>query len=114
MVGYSNIVSSNSARNLRVIIKLDYHISNVCKTPYFHLRNIGGISNVISNDACAQLIHSFVTVILYCMVFLITACIVYRKFKRRLQEFLFIYLGFHLFRQHCFTCTGYQLGTESR
>ena len=35
MVGDSNIVSSNSAHNLGVIfdkcIKLDYHISSVCK-----------------------------------------------------------------------------------
>ena len=42
MVGDSYIVSSNSARNLGVIfdkcIKLDYHISSVCKSTYFHLR----------------------------------------------------------------------------
>ena len=70
MVGDSNIVSSNSARNLGVIfdkcIKLDYHIS-VCKSMYFHLRNINGIRNILSNDAYAQLIHSLVTVRLdYC------------------------------------------------
>ena len=71
MVGDSNIFSSNSARNLRVIfdkcIKLDCHISSVCKSTYFHLSNIGGIRNILSNDACAQLIHSLVTVRLdYC------------------------------------------------
>ena len=71
MVGDSNIVSSNSARNFGVIfdkcIKLDYHISSVCKSTYFHLRNIGGIRNILSNDACDQLIHSLVTVRLdYC------------------------------------------------
>ena len=70
MVGDSNIVSSNSARNLGVIfdkcMKLDYHIS-VCKSTYFHLRNIGSIRNILSNNACAQLIHSLVTVRLdYC------------------------------------------------
>ena len=41
MVGDSNIVSSNSARNHGVIfdkcIKLDYHIISVCKLDYFHL-----------------------------------------------------------------------------
>ena len=71
MVGDSNIVSSNSARNLGTIfdkcIKHDYHISSVCKSTYFHLRNICGIRNILSNDACAQMIHSFVTVCLdYC------------------------------------------------
>ena len=78
MVDDSNIVSSNSAHNLGVIfdkcIKLDYHISNFYKSTYFHLRNIGSICSILSNDACAQLIHSLVTVcldycnsILYCL-----------------------------------------------
>ena len=71
MVGDSNIVSSNSACNLGVIfdkcIKLDYHISSGCKSTYFNLHNIGGIRSIISDDACAQLIHSSVTVCLdYC------------------------------------------------
>ena len=71
MVGDSNIVSSNSTCNLGVIfdkcMKLDYHISSVCKPTYFHLRNIGRIRSILSNDACAQLIHSLVTVRLdYC------------------------------------------------
>ena len=119
MVGDSNIVSSNSARNLGVIfdkcIKHDYHISSVCKSNF---RNIGGIRSILSNDACAQLIHSLVTVRLdYCnfMLYdLIRVCIVYRKFKILLQEFCLVYLNFHIFRLHCLTCTGYQLGTESR
>ena len=71
MVGDSNIVSSISAHNLGVIfvkcLKLDYHIMSVCKSTYFHIRNIGGIRNILSNDACAQLIHSLVNVRLdYC------------------------------------------------
>ena len=48
-------------------IQLDYLISSVCKSTYFHLRNIGGIRNILSNDACAELIHSLVSVRLdYC------------------------------------------------
>ena len=66
MVGDSNIVSSNSARNLGVIFdkckRLDYHISSVCKSPYFHLCNICSMRSILSNDACAQMIHSLVTV----------------------------------------------------
>ena len=66
MVGDINIVSSNTACNLGVIldkcIKLDYHISSVCISTYFHLCNIGGIRCILSNDACAQFINSFVTV----------------------------------------------------
>ena len=55
MVGDSNIVSSNSARNLGVVFD---------KSTCFHLRNI---RSILSNDACVQLIHSLVTVCLdYC------------------------------------------------
>ena len=69
MVGDSNIVSSNSTRNLffEKCTKLDYHISSVCKSTYFHLSNIGSIHSILSNDVCAKLIHSLVTVPLdYC------------------------------------------------
>ena len=56
MVGGSNIVSSNSARNLGVIfekcLELDYHIGSVSKLTYFHLRNIGSICSILSTDAC--------------------------------------------------------------
>ena len=71
MVGDSNIVSSNSAHTLGVIfdkcMNLDYHISSVSKSTYFHLCNIGSIRSILCNDACAQYIHSLVTVRLdYC------------------------------------------------
>ena len=71
MVGDSNIVSSNSAGNLGVILdqcmKLDYHFCSVCKSTFFHLRNISSICSILSNDACVQLIQSLVTVRLdYC------------------------------------------------
>ena len=34
---------------------------------YFHLRNIGSVRNMLSDDACSQLIHALVTVrIDYC------------------------------------------------
>ena len=114
MVGDSNIVSSNSGRNIGVIfdkcIKLDYHISSVCKSTYFHL---GGIRSILSNDACAQLIHSLVTVRLdYCnsILYGLPDNSLYRLQKiqntgarilTRLPRFLHISL-------HCWTCTGYQ------
>ena len=121
MVGDSNIVSSNSASNIGVIfdkcVKLDYHISSVCKSTYFHLHNIESIRSILSNDTCAQLIHSFINAIKdcgnsKCMVCLITVCIVYRKFNTLLQEFRLVCLDFLICRLHCLTYTGYQLGTE--
>ena len=103
-------------------MKLDYHISSVCKSTYFHLRNIGSIRIMLSNNACAQLIHSLlITVSLdYCNYILygLPDNSLYRlqkKIKTLLQEFWLDYLDFLIFwRLHCLTCTGYQLGTESR
>ena len=70
-VGNSRIAPSISARNLGVIfdnhMSLDKQINNICKSAFFHLRNIGSIRNMLTDDACSQLIHSLVTVrIDYC------------------------------------------------
>ena len=46
MVGDINIVSSNLGVIFDKCMKLDYHISSVCKSTYFHLRNIGGTGQV--------------------------------------------------------------------
>ena len=70
-VGDSCISSSVNVKNLGVIfdkfLNMDVHISYVCKSVYYHLRNIGKIRNMLSDNACAQLIHSLVTTRLdYC------------------------------------------------
>ena len=70
-VGDSCISSSVNVKNLGVVfdkfLNMDAHISYVCKSVYYHLRNIGKIRNMLSDDACAQLIHSLVTTRLdYC------------------------------------------------
>ena len=50
-----------------VSLSIGNHISSVCKSAYFQLPNIGGIRSILLNNACAQLIHSLVTVSLdYC------------------------------------------------
>ena len=70
-LGNSRIAPSISARNLGVIfdnhMSLDIQINSICKSAFFHLRNIGSIRNMLTDDACSQLIHSLVTVrIDYC------------------------------------------------
>ena len=117
MVGDSNIVSSNSARNLGVIfdkcIKLDYYISSVCKSTYSHLRNIGGIRNILSNDACAQLIHSLVTVRLdYCnsILYGLPNNSMYRIQKIQNTDVRIL----ACLPRFSYICIGYQLGTELR
>ena len=69
-VGNTQIKPIASTRNLGVIfdchLNLESHI-NVCRSAYFHLRNIGSVRNMLSDDACSQLIHALVTVhIDYC------------------------------------------------
>ena len=64
-IGQETIVSSKHVRNLGVIIdsifNMDNHITSVCQSCYFHLRNIGKIRRYLNSDTCAQIIHSFVT-----------------------------------------------------
>ena len=38
---------------------MDAHISNICRSTYFHIRNIGAI--LLTPSAAAQLVHSLVT-----------------------------------------------------
>ena len=64
-VGNTEINPSLSARNLGVIF--ESHINSVCRSAYFHLRNIRSIRNMLTDNACSQLIHALVTVrIDYC------------------------------------------------
>ena len=40
---------------------MDAHISNICRSTYFHIRNIGAIRDLLTPSAAAQLVHSLVT-----------------------------------------------------
>ena len=71
IVGNTQIKPTASARNLGVIfdrhLNLESHINTVCRSAYFHLRNIGNVRNMLSADACSQLMHALVTVCIdYC------------------------------------------------
>ena len=37
------------------------HISSVCKSSYFHLRNIGKIRRYLSKETCEKLMHAFIS-----------------------------------------------------
>ena len=43
---------------------LELHVLHhyICKSAFFHLSNIGSIRNMLTDDACSQLINSLVTV----------------------------------------------------
>ena len=64
-VGNSVIKPSQAVRNLGVMLdntlKMDSHVTSVCKSANFHLRNIGSIRSSLTDSAAAQLVHSFIT-----------------------------------------------------
>ena len=63
-VGGNVIKPSEKVRDLGVILdqtlSFDDHISTICKSAHFHIRNIGRIRNLLSFDACATLIHALI------------------------------------------------------
>ena len=64
-IGTSTITSNDSVRNLGCTqdsqLKLDQHVNNICRSAYYHLRNIHKIRRYLPLDVTEQLIHSFVT-----------------------------------------------------
>ena len=65
MVGDSSITASSSARNLGVMfdnqMTMEKHISSVCRSTHFQLRNIGSIRHLLTESSAAQLVHSLVS-----------------------------------------------------
>ena len=59
-VGSNVIKPSEKERDLGVILDqtlfFDDHISTICQSAHFHIRNFGRIKNLLSFDACAAII----------------------------------------------------------
>ena len=64
-IGDTQVSPSSKVRDLGVdfdqYLTFHDHISGVCKSTHFHLRNIGIIWNLLTFDAIAQLIHALIT-----------------------------------------------------
>lgn len=64
-VGNNRIVPSESARNIGVIFdsNMDYkrHISAICKSCFYHIRNLSRIRKYLSVDNIKILVHAFIT-----------------------------------------------------
>ena len=64
-VGKSMITQSSKVRDLGVIFNqfhnFDYHITAICRSTHFHIRNIGKIRNLLSYDACSTIIHALIS-----------------------------------------------------
>ena len=52
-------------RNLGVtfdqFLNFDDHITTICRSTQFHIRNIGKIKNFLSYDACSTIIHALIS-----------------------------------------------------
>ncbi len=76
VVGNDKIPVSDKSNNLGVIfdagMTMKPHINNVCKSGYYHLRNISRIRKCLTKDSCVTLVHAFVTSRLdYCNTLLV-------------------------------------------
>ena len=64
-VGESQITQSLKVRDLGVtfdqFLNFDDHITAICRSTYFHIRNIGKIRNLLSYDACSTIIHALIS-----------------------------------------------------
>ena len=63
-IGVSEIKPSTSIKNLGITfdphMKMDFHVSLLCRTVNFHLRNIARIRRFIDQDTCAHAVRSLV------------------------------------------------------
>ena len=64
-VGESIITQSSKVRDLGVILdqflNFDDHITAICRSTHFHIRNIGKIRNLLLYDACSTIIHALIS-----------------------------------------------------
>ena len=59
------IKPNSSARNIGIVfdstLSMNQQVNNMCKVAHFHLRNLGAVRKFISQEACAKLVHAFIT-----------------------------------------------------
>ena len=64
-VGSECIAPRDSVRNLGVqfdsIFSFEEHIKSICKSSFYHLRNIAKIRKYLSQDTCEILVHAFIS-----------------------------------------------------
>ena len=64
-VGESIITQSSKVRELGVMfdqfLHFDDHMTVICRSTHFHIRNIGKIRNLLSNDASSTIIHALIS-----------------------------------------------------
>ena len=63
--GSESVSSCDATHNIGVIIhdklNLDKHIASICKSSFFHIRNIAHIRRFLSAESTIALVHAFIT-----------------------------------------------------
>ena len=63
--GESMITQSSKVRDLGVVfdqfLDVDDHITAMCGSTHFDIRNIGKIRNLLSYDSCSTIIHALIS-----------------------------------------------------
>ena len=57
----SDIQPSKSASNMGVILNLERQVAAICKSAFFHIRNLSRIRKFLSTDRTQMLVHALVT-----------------------------------------------------
>ena len=64
-VGESQITQSLKVRDQGVtfdqFLNFDDHITTICRSTYFHIRNIGKTRNLLSYKTCSTIIHALIS-----------------------------------------------------
>ena len=64
-VGESQITQSLKVTDLGItldqFLNFDDHFTAICRSTYFHIRNIGKIRNLLSYNACSTVIHALIS-----------------------------------------------------
>lgn len=64
-IGQASIPPSKSCKNLGVMfdqhLNMEPQIRSMCRSIHYHLRNIGSIRSMLSDNSVVQLVHSLVT-----------------------------------------------------
>ena len=64
-VGNSSIIAADKVRNLGVIFDKEFglgaHVRHICKSGFFHIRNISSIRRYLDKDSAHKAVHAFIT-----------------------------------------------------
>ena len=64
-IGDSNIVPTESARNIGVMfdrhMSMEKQVNAMCQVANYHIRNIRNVRGLLTTDACKKLVHALVT-----------------------------------------------------